>query len=192
MIPVEQRLLTDLKDGDQKAFEELFGRYSRQLFQFSLNFLKSKEAAEDIVQESFIRIWDNRMQIRTDSSFQSYLFTIALNAIRKHFNRLSKSKEIRFNVLTDLLDETSVPDERNDFQFLMEKLDELIAVMPETRREVFVKKKLEGKSLREIADEMNFTTKSAEYHITQAMKFLRAEFEKLQIKGIIFYYLFIR
>jgi RNA polymerase sigma-70 factor (ECF subfamily) len=55
-----------------------------------------------------------------------------------------------------------------------------------------LKKKIEGKSLKEIAEELNITAKTVEYHITEAMKFLKQEFEKLRIEGMVFFYLFIQ
>jgi RNA polymerase sigma-70 factor (ECF subfamily) len=64
--------------------------------------------------------------------------------------------------------------------------------MPEKRRQVFIRKKLEEKSLKEIAAELDITVKTVEYHITEAMKFLKSEFEKLQVKGLIFFYLFLK
>ena len=64
--------------------------------------------------------------------------------------------------------------------------------MPEKRRQVFIKKKIEGKSLKEIAEELSITSKTVEYHITEAMKFLKKEFEKHQVKGMIFFYLFMQ
>ncbi|WP_394697582.1 RNA polymerase sigma factor [uncultured Sunxiuqinia sp.] len=60
----------------------MFDHYSKILFQFSISYLKSKESAEEVVQEVFIKIWDNRKKLKTDTSFKSYLFTIALNSIR--------------------------------------------------------------------------------------------------------------
>ncbi|MDD4189789.1 MAG: sigma-70 family RNA polymerase sigma factor, partial [Mangrovibacterium sp.] len=72
------------------------------------------------------------------------------------------------------------------------KLNELISRMPEKRRQVFIKKKFEGKSLKEIAEELDITPKTVEYHITEAMKFLKQEFEKFRMEGLVFFYLFIQ
>lgn len=191
MIPIESRLLKELKKGEHAAFEVLFERYSKPLYQFSLSYLKSKEAAEDIVQEAFLKIWNNRKEIKTDTSFQAYLFTIALNAVRKYFNKLSRVNELKHDLLIDFSGKKPEFDERSDYQALLDKLDELIRQMPEKRREVFIKKKIEEKSLKEISEELHITTKTVEYHITEAMKFLKEEFEKLQIRGLVFFHLFI-
>lgn len=190
MIPIEAGILKELKRGDHAAFEEIFARYSKPLFQFSLSYLKSRDAAEDIVQEVFIKIWDKKKDIKTDASFQSYLFTIALNAIRKSFNKNSKLFEIKHDILIDFSRSKHDFDDYPDFQFLLDKLDDLICQMPEKRREVFIKKKIEGKPVKEIAEEMDISGKTVEYHISEAMKFLKNEFEKLHFEGLIFFHLF--
>jgi len=192
MIAIEPKILKELKKGDHAAFQQIFERYSKQLFQFSISYLKSKEAAEDIVQEVFLKIWNNRAEIKTDTSFQSYLFTITLNSVRKYFGKLSKLNELKHEILVDLTTQKPELDTRGDYQILLDKLEELISQMPEKRRRVFILKKIEEKSQKEIAEELNITTKTVEYHIAEAMKFLKEEFEKLQVNGIVFFHLFIR
>ena len=189
---IDAELISRLKEDDHDSFRRLFDRYSQPLFRFSFSYLKSKEAAEDVVQEVFIKIWNHRDEIKNDTSFQSYLFTIALNAVRKYFNKLSRQNELKHNILFDFSENKSRFDDKPDYQSLLDKLDELVARMPEKRREVFIKKKIENKSLKEIAEECSITPKTVEYHITEAMKFLRTEFEKLQVNGFIFFHLFIQ
>lgn len=192
MISIESKTLKELKNGNNTAFEEIFNRYSKQLYLFALSYLKSEVSAEDIVQEVFIKIWNNRMAIKTDTSFQSYLFTITLNSVRKYFNQLSRLNELKHDILFDSSGFKADFDDRSEYQFMLDKLDEFISLMPEKRREVFIKKKIEEKTLKEISEELSITTKTVEYHITEAMRFLKSEFEKLHIQGLIFFSLFIR
>ena len=189
---IDTDLISRLKKDDHDSFQKLFERYSLPLFRFSFSYLKSKEVAEDVVQEVFMKIWNNRKDIKSNTSFQSYLFTIALNVVRKYFNKLSRQNELKHDILFEFSNDKPRFDDRSGYQFLTEKLDELINRMPEKRREVFIKKKIEEKSLKEIAKECDITTKTVEYHITEAMKFLKKEFEKLKVNGIVFFHLFIQ
>ena len=191
MILPDSIQLSKLKNGDHDAFKMVFEQYCERLFQFSYSYLKSREAAEDIVQEVFIKIWRNRNGIRTDASFQSYLFKITLNTVREYFNKLTKSNELKHELVLGLTDNSQNMDDVLDYQILLDKLEGFIENMPNKRKEAFVKKKIEGKSLKEIASEMGITTKAVEYHITEAMKFLKTEFEGLKINGLIFYHLFL-
>jgi RNA polymerase sigma-70 factor (family 1) len=185
-------LVQNLKKDDHKSFRKLFELYSTQLFKFSMSYLKSKEAAEDVVQEVFTKVWKNRKDLKTDTSFKSYLFTIAFNSIRKRFNQLSKLNETKHDILLDFSKNKPDFDDQNDYQTLLDKLEELISRMPEKRKQVFVKKKIEEKSVKEISAELSITPKTVEYHITEAMKYLKTEFSKLQIKGMIFFHLFVK
>ncbi len=99
--------------------------------------------------------------------------------------------EAKHDILFDFSKNKSGFDDKEDYQSLLNRLDELIEKMPEKRRQVFIRKKLYGKSSKEIALELNITVKTVEYHITEAMKFLKSEFDKLQIKGLIFFHLFL-
>lgn len=191
-LNTESELIIGLKKDNHDSFQKIFERYNIPLFKFSLSYLKSKEAAEDVVQEVFITIWKNRKELKTDTSFKSYLFTIALNVIRKQFNKLAKLRECQHDILINLSIHKSDFDDNPDYQTLLNKLDEFISRMPEKRKQVFIKKKIEEKSLKEISQELLITTKTVEYHITEAMKFLKLEFEKLHIHGIIFFHLFIQ
>lgn len=188
---IDSDLISGLKKDDHDSFQKLFEYYSNPLYKFALGYLKSKEVAEDLVQEVFIKIWNNRKNIKTNTSFQSYLFAIALNSVRKYFNKLSQQNEFKHQILIDFSKNQSDFDKNTDYQYLLDRLDELINQMPEKRREVFIKKKYEEKSLKEIAEELSITTKTVEYHITEAMKYLKKEFEKLHLHGIIFFHLFI-
>lgn len=188
---IDSKLISGLRKDDHDSFQQLFEYYSFPLFKFAIGYLKSKELSEDLVQEVFLKIWNNRKDIKTNTSFQSYLFTIALNAVRKYFNKVSQQNDYKHQVLIDLSNIQSDLDKNLDYESLLEKLDEFISQMPEKRREVFIKKKFEEKSLKEIAEELSITPKTVEYHITEAMKYLKNEFERFNLHGILFFQLFI-
>jgi RNA polymerase sigma-70 factor (ECF subfamily) len=112
--------------------------------------------------------------------------------VRKYFNKLAKVNTVKHDILQSFSGNIENFNNDSNFQLLLDKLDELIEQMPEKRKQVFVKKKIEEKSLKEIAEELSITPKTVEYHITEAMKFLKNEFEQLNVKGLIFFYLFIK
>jgi len=112
--------------------------------------------------------------------------------VRKYYNQLSRKNELKHDILFESSGTKPDFDDRSDYQLMLDKLEELISQMPEKRRAVFIKKKIEEKSLKEISEELNITTKTVEYHITEGMRFLKSEFEKLQIQGVIFFCLFVR
>lgn len=187
----EQRLITLLREGSQFAFEKLFEQYSQKLYRFSFSYLKSETEAEEIVQNVFLKLWETRNNLKTETSFQSYLFTIAFNEIRKYFNRKARDEKFRFGILEMLSDENSSIETKAGYEQLVQKLESLINQMPERRREIFIKRKKEGKSISDIASELGISPKTAENQITEAMNYLKKEFSNDRISGMLFFYVFL-
>lgn len=173
----EKLLIKGMIQGNHACFKQLFEMYSPVLYSFSYNYLKSKDEAEDVVQETFVKVWNRKAQINVSGSFKSYLITIALNLIRQHFNSISKDNELRDDLLIELSDESTKYSEESRFEELVSKLEMLIKQMPPKRQLVFHKNKIEGSTAKDIARELNITVKTVEYHVSEAMKFLKKEFE---------------
>jgi len=87
----DQQLVQLLQKGNVAAFDSLFEVYSQRLFGFAFKYFKNETDAEELVQEVFVKVWENRQTLKSELSFRSYLFTIALNQIRKHFNKKATS-----------------------------------------------------------------------------------------------------
>lgn len=170
-------LIEGLNNGNHSSFRSLYNLYSAQLYNFAYNILKSQSAAEDIVQDTFVKIWDRRTQIRTSGSFKSLLITIALNSIRQSFNELSKENQLKDELLISLTKDSEKYSAEDLYENLLAKLEELIAKMPEKRKLVFTKAKLEGMKAKELSKELGISVKTVEYHVAEAMKFLKAEFK---------------
>ncbi|MDP3912219.1 MAG: RNA polymerase sigma-70 factor [Bacteroidota bacterium] len=187
----EQELISLLRSGSQFAFERLFENYSQKLYRFSLSYLKSETESEEIVQDVFLKLWENRDKLRNETSFQSYLFTIAFNDIRKHFNKKARDERYRTEILEFLSDENPAIETNPDFETLVIKLESLIDQMPDRRKEIFRKRKQEGKSVKDIAIEMYISPKTVENQITEAMNYLKKEFGKDLISGLLFFYVFL-
>lgn len=187
----EQELIVSLKRGSINAFEGLFDVFSQKLYRFTFSYLKSEKDAEDIVQEVFLKIWENRSSLKTETSFQSYLFTIAFHSIQKSFNKKSQQQKFQIDLFESLAAENSSLEEQLNFETLLSKLNQLINLLPTRRKEIFLKRKKEGKSIRTIALEMEISEKTVENQITEAMNFLRKSFNEDKIAGKLFFLLFI-
>jgi RNA polymerase sigma-70 factor (ECF subfamily) len=177
-----------LRAGDIAAFGYLFEKYSKELHHFALRILKSQPDADEVVQDVFLKIWEKRRQIDPGQLFSPYLFTIALNNIRKKF--LCKARENRFKV--ELYDELVLgtpeePEEKN-FANYLKMLDDQIDKLPEKRRQIFLMHKKEGLTVSEVSSYLNVSPKTVENQITAAIKAIREAFNEKNIKGL---YLFI-
>ena len=93
----DEKLINSLNQGDIFAFNELFHKYSQKIYNFSIKHIHHEEDVKDIVQDVFITIWNKRKDIDAKQSFNGYLFTITLNAIRKHFRNRATNKKVLEN-----------------------------------------------------------------------------------------------
>jgi RNA polymerase sigma-70 factor (ECF subfamily) len=168
-----ETILKELSKDNESSLEELFNHYYPRLYDFSKSFLKLEQGIDDIIQEVFIRIWQNRKNIKDPSTFNSFIFTITrnllLNELRSRLNHQNLKDEVR---------KSSIAPEYAGFDHvqyrdLKNRVTELIGKLPKRQKEIFVLSRTEGLSHKEIAGKLKITTKTVEYHISLAIKYLK-------------------
>ena len=183
-------LVKSLSGGNILAFNTLFRGYSSRLYHFAFGYLKSDVESEEVVQEVFTIVWEKRHTLKENLSFRSYLFTIAYNIIKKHFRARSYLREyINTAKIKDDLDMAT--SQEIDFSSLQGFVTELIEGMPERRTEIFIKSRIEGLSIREIADSMKISHKTVENQISTALKYIRNCLKNEKLQAVLFISLFI-
>ena len=189
-IDNEKLLVENLKNGSIEAFEGLYKHYSLRLFHFGLKYMKSEVEAEGLVQEVFSKIWENRSTLKTALSFKSYIFTIAFNFIRKYFIKQSRLREyLQSDDGRDVFDfETS---QQIDYKSMLDFLNTLIDQLPEKRRAIFIKSRIEDLPVKEIARQMSISPKTVENQLTSALKFIKENWRHDNLSALLFYILFI-
>jgi RNA polymerase sigma-70 factor (ECF subfamily) len=191
-IYTERKLIEGISKGDAAAFDKIFGIYGRRLYYFALGYLKSKDEAEEVVQEVFYKIWKNRESLNPDFSFKAYIFKIAYNHIQELFLKLARERNYLNEVVSSSLDFTTEMDERMNYQSLLEMVDRLIAQLPGRQREILIMRKKEGKPVKDIAAELGIFPKTVENHITEAMKKIREGLAGEDLAGLLFFCLFVK
>lgn len=188
---VDQKLVAALRNGDLLAFDQLFKKYSKKLLYFSKGYLHSLEDAEELVQEVFIVIWDKRKELKAHLSFNSFLYTITFNAIRKHFRQKVREKKHLDNYLENLETKEFNADFDAEYNDLRRIADQAINQLPEKRRLIYQLSREKGLSNDEIAAQLHISKKTVENQITTALKFIREHLGDSVLPTILFYYLFI-
>jgi RNA polymerase sigma-70 factor (ECF subfamily) len=188
---IDYLAVKNLKQGDSKAFDDLFNKYAQRLYNFSLKYLKSVEEAEEVVQEVFLYIWEKRDGLNPDQSFNAYIFTIAYNIIRKYFIKKSRENAFKDEQLYIFLNEENNLDQLIDYKFLLEKVELIIDSLPDRRKEIFIKRKYEGLAIKQIADELGISPHTVENQLASAQKQIQAELQKEKLAGLLFFMLFI-
>lgn len=167
-------LIQRIQCGDEKAFEEIFFKYYRDLCGFAFNFVDSGEAAKDCVQEVFLKIWRNRDDWEINYSLRVYLYRAvrnqALNKIEKQENYYNYAR--RF-FEEGYRDETGVNELSREDAQIISQIWRIAEQMPERRRTVFKLHRKNGLSYKEISQVMDITRKTVENHMGKALKDIR-------------------
>lgn len=188
-IWVVDRVLA-IKDGDLRAFNELFDRYGKRLYHFSIGYLKSASDAEEIVQEVFLKIWNNREELSAQKSFESYLFTIAKNSILNTI-RKSKSEQAYLSYAKLHPGKNVLLDDELNFRELEEAYKEAVEQLSPRRKEIFMLNREQSLSNVEIAEKMNVSVKTVENQMTSALSEIRKNLRSIGFSSIIFFELFL-
>lgn len=174
-----------LKEGNPAAYEELFKQIFPRMLCYCKLFIHDQAQANDLVQECFVRLWEKRSTISPNQSVESLLFVMlrnrCLNYLRDQKNEvIDKSMSaIGENELQHLyqLDFTG-REEKTLEESLIEAIRKSVDNLPEKRKLVFIKTKIEGKKNKDVAEELGISVKAVEKHLHQAKEQIRTEILK--------------
>lgn len=187
----EQAYLAALKNDDIKAFDNLFEEYGKRLYHFAYGYLKSKDDAEEIVQEVFLKVWRNRKQLKPDLSFKAYIFKIAYHQILEILKQINRRQAYRYEIIDESIFFNDDTNTRLNYQMLLEKVESLIQKLPSRQREILLKRKKEGIPVKEIATQLGVSPKTVENHLTQALKSIKKDLGEEELSALLFFLLFV-
>jgi len=155
MISDETALLFQLKQGDQRAFQVIYGQYWQELYKLAYRRLGIAQQAEDAVQEVFYRLWDKRHHL-TIHHLAPYLHRAIRNEV---FDRLSRSAGPSrfFELFETVLLETETPEDVLRSKDLLALVAEYVAILPDKRREIFLLHMDSRLNTKEIADKLQIS-----------------------------------
>lgn len=170
----DSELVERMRHGDRAAFSEIFERYYDLLHTFAKHLLKDASAAEDIIQNVFIKVWIRKEQINAQLSLRSYLLVVTRNELfdymRLRYNLLRSDTNDGLLNLADTdtdIGEYVVGRERAGF------IDAAMRSMPDKRREIFAMRYEGNMTNAEIARALNLSIRTVEKHVDLAIKQIR-------------------
>ncbi len=171
-------LLQQLAEGDRKAFRALYDLHRDKLFFYTLRLTESKQVAEDVLQEVFIKVWQQRENLKEIRSFDAWLFTLAKNQVINGFKRASLERTIIAG-MKDAATESSDPvtqsiNYRETNRFLQEAINQL----PPQQKKIYHLRQEQGMKTREIAHQLNISPLTVKKHVAQAVRSIRLLLEK--------------
>lgn len=177
---LDNQTKSELKSGNPFVFKEVFSMLYPRMKGYCMLFFNDVNRADDIIQEAFLSLWENREFIQTDKSLESYVFVILRN---KCLNYLKRKRLERDNVdlenisISELqylyqLDFTR-KEEKSLEEQLIESLKVAIDELPDKMKTVFTLCKIEGRNQKEVAKELGISIKMVEKHISKAKQQIR-------------------
>lgn len=167
----EKTLLEKIAGGDGTAFSALVDLYRNKVFSHALAYTKSYHEAEELVQDIFMKVWNNREKLPEVGDFKNYLFILGRNqlvsAIRKRVMETTELSE------PDFAEDLLIPDKQYDRKEMMQNIQKGIDLLSPQQKAVFTLSRLEHLNYDQIAERLGISKSTVKFHMVLALNFLR-------------------
>jgi RNA polymerase sigma-70 factor (family 1) len=190
MVSYERILLEKLKNDDQSAFTIIFTKYYQDLVRFSFGFTRDSDASEEIVQEVFLKLWENRNSFVIHNSLKSFLLKTVQNRSIDSLRHVNITNKYASTVL-----EHPLLSENNTENYILHSELEAgfnlaMAKIPSQYAEAFRMSRIESLNYQEIAQKLGVSVRTVEVWISKALNLLREELKDFLLMLILFLQLF--
>ena len=169
----EKETLLELSKGNEVAFEKMYQLLGQRIYCKLCRLLKSEVIAEEILQDVFLTVWNNRSKLNLEKSFCSYIFCIATNKCYDYFRTVKRNKklfrELNVNSIYYSTTEQEVANENSH-----EMLYDAIELLPPKRKLIFKLCKIECKSYEQISLQLGVSSSTISDHIVKANRFIKS------------------
>lgn len=169
-------LVIRLRNGEEVAFKIIFDRWFKKLYYFSFRYLKSKEEAEEMVQETMLQLWVTREKLDERYPVSSYLYTIVKRLSLNRLKQIASSKSAAEHHFVNLKVTVNTTEDALSLSELKRITAEALALMPEKQQQVYRMSRNEGLSLDEIAFSLGILKNTVKKHLSEALKMIRIHF----------------
>ncbi len=175
-------LIDGLTGGDVRSFSKVYNKYARELYFLSAGYLDNSDDAQDIVQEVFVYLWNNKHNLRADSNLEAYLKTAtknaSLNLIRSRRVRERHQKTVKEEIITStpssaIEEQINHIDQSKDFDRKICFIREKIQTLPKNCRNAFVMSVVEGMTYKEVSGLLGVSVNTVKTQIKIAYQKLR-------------------
>ncbi|RFM26289.1 RNA polymerase sigma factor [Deminuibacter soli] len=166
MRKMDIELVGNMQLDDVSAFDELYWKYHQPVYRNVIKLIKEPEVAEDILQEVFIRLWENRAKLDPTQSVAGWLFVISFNLSVNYTRKRMREQALHKSMFS------SAQEQAADFQLYERQhklLETAIAQLSPQKKKIVTLCKLEGKTYEEAANELNISRHTVKEYLSSAM-----------------------
>ncbi|WP_139957224.1 RNA polymerase sigma-70 factor [Flavicella sediminum] len=163
-----------LKNGDKASYETLFLLYYDKLLHIAKGYIGNLEDAEGIVQNVFLKVWDKRSKFDRVKNTNNYLYTITKNAcldVLKH-QKVKNTFSENYSAINEAFIHDEIASTLIESE-LEKRISAAIELLPEKRKNVFIKSRIDGMKHAEIALSLNISIRTVDNHISNALRHMR-------------------
>jgi RNA polymerase sigma-70 factor (ECF subfamily) len=189
--PTDEELILQVQRGSREAFDEIVARFSSRIINFIYQIVGDRDSAEDLAQETFVRVYLHSHRYRDVARFSTWIFTIAANLSKNELRNRSRHPSLPLadevglmdnegTVAVTLEDPRRLPDGETETEELRGHVAEAVGLLPPKYREVFVLREMEGFSYHEIARMARLPKGTVKSRINRARLRFRDEMQRLR------------
>jgi RNA polymerase sigma-70 factor (ECF subfamily) len=172
-------LIPFLQRGEKGAFEEIYSEFFGVMYHLSVQYLGDEKVSEEIVQDSFMKLWEIRETLNEQFSIRNFLYTITknncLNYLRNQKIALKHQQNIQYLEMQFNYEALEKLGSYIEFEELRLKIDTVIAGLPDVLRETFLLSRSEDLHYKEIAEKQSISIKTVEARMSKTLRILRHE-----------------
>lgn len=172
-MPEGAEIIRRIRQGDIRQFESLFRSSYASLVKYAGTLVKDRDTAEEIVQDLFFRIWQDREKLTIKSSLNGYLFRSVHNRCLHHIDHLKVVSRHAEEISVTASDDSPDPVEIMQYNELQEKIATVLEKLPERCGKIFCMNRFEGLRYSEIAEKLQVSVKTVEAEMSKALKEFR-------------------
>src|SRR5690606_8010346 len=181
-VQKEKEILHKISKGDRRAFTQIFDFYHQNLAVYVYKITASREAAQEIVQETFIKVWEKRETLCNINNFKGYLFTLSKNKTLDYLRRLATERTHQLYLSKELFEESymiDTPSLKEQYNLIIERT---VNQLPPQQQKVYYLSRHEKLKYEEIAAQMGISKETEKKHMQLSLHFLKQNI-KIQIEN---------
>ncbi|UCS95447.1 RNA polymerase sigma-70 factor [Echinicola marina] len=182
---IDKEKVIALISGSEEAFDHLFRKYSKKIYHVSRKMRLGHEDAEGVVQEVFIKVWNNRERLDAKLSFNAYLIAIVRSIVIRQIQRKAKLTSYQAYQLPFLDEKDTATEDYVIFSDMMDISSKAVESLPPRQKQVFMMKSFDHLSVDEIAEKLQVSRKTVKNQIFRASKSLKEKLMESEIISLI-------
>lgn len=170
----QSKLLYELSQGNELAFTKLYNEYKNIVFSTALKITKSRMLAEEVVQDVFLKIWQNHENLAEITNIENYLFIISRNHIFDMIKKIARDTSLVVDSNYKSTSTNDTEDAIKDDQYNI-ILNQIVDQLPPQQQKIYKMAKWDGLSHQKIGEDLGISTETVKKHMAQALKFVRTK-----------------